>query len=94
MPIRKTTNALKRCATGTHRRRSLLAAKRIHRLSVISDYLGLSLTALSPAAAWYFLFDCVSFFRPAGRKNDTQGTEHDRQAKVQLFEAQSDELGG
>jgi hypothetical protein len=28
---------------------------------------------------------CVSFFRPAGRKNDIQGIEHDRQAKVLIL---------
>jgi hypothetical protein len=28
---------------------------------------------------------CVSFFRPAGRKNDTQRTKHHRQAKVLLY---------
>jgi hypothetical protein len=41
---------------------------------------GLSLRTLSPAAAWYFIV-CVSFFRPVGRKNDTQRIEQDQRAK-------------
>jgi hypothetical protein len=44
--------------------------------------IGLSLTALSPAAAWYFIIMCV-FFALRGKK-DTQGAENDQQAKVLL----------
>jgi hypothetical protein len=43
--------------------------------------LGLSLTALSPAAAWYFIV-IVCLFLPRRAKKDTQGIENDRQAKV------------
>jgi hypothetical protein len=46
-----------------------------------SFVLGLSLTALSPAAAWYFIV-IVCLFLPCEAKKDTQGIENDRQAKV------------
>ena len=44
--------------------------------------LGLSLTALLPAAAWYFVVIVCHFLPRAGAKNDTQGVKSDRQAKV------------
>jgi hypothetical protein len=43
--------------------------------------IGLSLKALLPAAAWYFIFK-VYLFSPFGAKNDTQSIEDHRQAKA------------
>jgi hypothetical protein len=48
--------------------------------------LGLSLKALLPAAAWYFIIKVYRFFALWGEKtrvpSGRQGTELDRQAKV------------
>ena len=59
------------------------AAGMIDTLAVLS-YLGLSLTAPSPAAAWYFIVLCVVFSPHRAKKRHT-GTEHDRQAKVLIL---------
>ena len=76
-------------ASGSEQRQHLAPAQNAPNLSIVVVHaslpfliLGLSLTALLPAAAWYFCLYCVSFFAPAGAKNDTQGDESDRQAKV------------
>jgi hypothetical protein len=47
-----------------------------------SSLLGLSLTVLLPAAAWYFVFIVGHFLPRPGQKNDPQGVEPDRQVKV------------
>src|SRR5438128_1315004 len=44
--------------------------------------IGLSLTTLSPATAWYFVFMLCRFLPPSGAKNDTQVVQSDRRAKV------------
>jgi hypothetical protein len=46
----------------------------------ILSILGLSLTALSPGAGWYFIF-IVYLFSPRRAKKDTERIENDRQAK-------------
>src|SRR5215212_822768 len=46
--------------------------------------LGLSLTAPWPAAAWYFIY-IVCYFSPGRAKNNIQGIENDRQAKVLIL---------
>src|SRR5215213_4323661 len=59
-----------------------------------SFFLGLSLAAHSPAlrlrsgrtAAWYFIV-IVCYFSPCRAKNNTQRTEHHRQAKPLLLSA-------
>jgi hypothetical protein len=52
-----------------------------HCLCFSEHDIGLSLKALLPAAAWYFIVK-VYRFSPCGAKNDTQRIEDYRQAKA------------
>jgi hypothetical protein len=52
-----------------------------YRRSSFVPYRTFASSALACGSMVLYLY-CVSFFRPAGRKNDTQGIENDPQAKV------------